>query len=127
MSIKLSIGSKIYDISAFSEDHAQDLIELSKSLNFRVNQVISAFGVYDQEMALIMAALSLLEELKVMQEVENEKFKKGEEVDLFNYDVAKGTEEGHAEKEEKIYTKKDMEEAILNTIENLTNKLKNVI
>jgi cell division protein ZapA (FtsZ GTPase activity inhibitor) len=116
MSIKVAIGSKIYDISNFSEEQQEDVIRLSKSLNFRVNQVISAFGIYDQEMALIMASLSLLEEIKTFEE---ETKSIADEVDLFNYKV-----EGQ---KDKLYSAEEVEQIVLESINSLNKKLKSII
>lgn len=116
MSIKVAIGSKIYDISNFSEEQQEDVIRLSKSLNFRVNQVISAFGIYDQEMALIMASLSLLEEIKVF---EDEKQSVAGEVDLFNYKAE--------DKKDKLYSAEEVERIVLDAINSLSKKLKYII
>lgn len=116
MSIKVAIGSKIYDISNFSEEQQEDVIRLSKSLNFRVNQVISAFGIYDQEMALIMAALSLLEEV---DSLEKENSVSGEDIDLFNYKAE--------EIQDKLYSKSEVEAILIQTIGTLNKKLKALI
>lgn len=120
MSVKLAIGAKIYDISGFSDDQKDDLLQLSKSLNFRVNQVISIFGVYDQETALIMAALSLLEELKTSQELLKQDSKKenDEDVNLFTY---------NQKAESKLYTKNDLEDAMSKMANIFITKLKNAI
>ena len=116
MSIKVAIGSKIYDIPNFSEEQEEDVINLSKSLNFRVNQVISAFGIYDQEMALTMAALSLLEEIKALEE--EKKTLKNKEIDLFNY---------KEERLQKAHSNEELEEAVLETINTLNEKLKSIL
>jgi cell division protein ZapA (FtsZ GTPase activity inhibitor) len=116
MSIKVAIGSKIYDISNFTEEQQEDVIRLSKSLNFRVNQVISAFGIYDQEMALIMASLSLLEEIKAF---EDEKKSVADEVDLFNYKAE--------DKKDKLYSAEEVEQIVLQAINSLSKKLKEIM
>jgi hypothetical protein len=109
MSNKVAIGSKIYDISNFSDQEQDDLNRLAKSLNYRVNQVISAFGVYDQEMALVLAALSLLEE--------NESLKIGAKQEgLFPKDELK-----------KHYSKEEVDAILIQTISSLTAKLKQVL
>ena len=113
MSIKIAVGSKIYDISTFSEEQKDDVLDLAKQLNFRVNQVISAFSIYEQEEALVLAALSILEELKE----EQQKPEKQEEIDLFNY----------KEEKEKMYSREEVEQIVLNTVNSLHEKLKNIL
>jgi cell division protein ZapA (FtsZ GTPase activity inhibitor) len=116
MSIRVAIGSKIYDISNFSEEEHADVLELSKSLNYRVNQVISAFGIYDQEMALIMAALSLLEELKTLESTQTSKATS--EPDLFTYQT---------KKEKVMFSKNEVDMAVKEAVDSLHAKLKDVV
>lgn len=131
MSVKIAIGSRIYDIPYFSEKEQSDsslsnndgtpnakkeqdetLAKLSKGLNFRVNQVIAGFGVKDQEMAVVMAALSLMEELESLQK------ELSKQPDLFPQAL---------EAQEKTYTKDEVDKILLNTISFLTKKLSKVI
>ena len=110
MSSKIAVGSKIYDISHFSDQEKGDIQKLSKALNYRVNQVISAFGIYDQEMALLMSALSLLEE--------NESLK----ANIQNQDSL-FPEENTGD----YYSKHEVEEILIKTISSLSLKLKKII
>ena len=108
MSNKVAIGSKIYDVSNFSAQEQEDLTNLSKSLNYRVNQIISAFGVYDQEMALVLSALSLLEENNALKNNA-----KQEDLFLQGEDSTK-----------KIYSQEEVDKILIDTISSLTQKLK---
>jgi cell division protein ZapA (FtsZ GTPase activity inhibitor) len=120
MSNKIAVGSKIYDISNFSELEREDIAKLSKSLNYRVNQVISVFKIYDQEMALVMSALSLLEENKSLHEkIQFLTHSEEGQDNLFPENINNSSEE--------LYTKEEVEEIILNVINSLTVKLKQSI
>jgi hypothetical protein len=107
MSIKVAIGSKIYDISSFSEQDKDGLLKLSKFLNYRVNQVIAALKIYDQELAVVIAALSILDENEILKNNLNE------QSELFP--------------ENGTYSKADMERILSDTISNLTKKLQHAI
>lgn len=128
MSTKISIGAKIYDITDFSEDQSEVLKELSKSLNFRVNQVISVFKIYDQELALVIAALSLLEELKAGEArlaCYESKVDGPIQQDLFHSEQVAG---GSTEiSEEKLYTKKDIEKAMEEVAELFLYRIKKAL
>ena len=112
MSIKIAVGAKIYDVSQFSEDEEENIQHLAKSLNYRVNQVISAFGIYEQEFSIVLAALSILEELETVKKQEFQP-------DLFEYNP-NSLEKTH-------YSKKEVEEIILKLINTLNEKLKSII
>jgi cell division protein ZapA (FtsZ GTPase activity inhibitor) len=105
MSIKIAVGSKIYEFADFSDQESEGIKKLAKSLNYRVNQVISAFGIFDQEMALVMAALSILEENETMQANVKQ-------------------EELFPENTLNTYTKAEVEEILVKTISSLTLKVK---
>ena len=114
MSNKIAVGSKIYDISHFSEQEKSDIQKLSKALNYRVNQVISAFGIYDQEMALLMSALSVLEENESLKaNLQNQN-------NLFPEEITLHAPEGY-------YSQHEVEEILMKTISSLTLKLKKAI
>lgn len=110
MSIKIAVGSKIYEISQFSESEESNIQSLAKSLNYRVNQIISAFGIYDPEISLVLAALSILEELEANKNAPSQQ-------DLFEY---------NANLEKTHYSKREVEEIILNLINNLNEKIKSI-
>lgn len=111
MSIKIAVGSKIYDVSQFPESEEQNIQSLAKSLNYRVNQIISAFGVYDQEFGLVLAALSILEELDSAKKAEYQP-------DLFEYNP--NLEKTH-------YSKKEVEEIIVKLVKSLNEKLQSIL
>jgi hypothetical protein len=116
MSVKVAVGSKIYDVSKFFDEESDELLRLAKSLNYRVNEVISAFGIYDQEVALLFSSLSLLEEVEsIKNNLKQEELFPEYSAESLNIS------------DEKMYSKDEVEKMMLDLISSLTTKLKRAL
>jgi cell division protein ZapA (FtsZ GTPase activity inhibitor) len=67
MTVEIKIGKKLYNL-ACADDEKEKILKLAERLNQRLQELAKSLKIADEKMLLVMAALTLEEELNSITE-----------------------------------------------------------